>query len=132
MAKSKSGKIYDPKEIERQANELAEAFQKKGKDIFSALERGMLAASIFVEGAAKKRITDNKSVDTGLLRASITHRTILKEGVVIGQVGSNVEYGIFVEIGTSKQKAKPFLTPALTENKATISQIIAKELKKEL
>jgi HK97 gp10 family phage protein len=110
------------------AKQLAMAFKEKGIEIQSALERGLLAASIFVQGDAKKRVP----VDTGLLRGSITHRVILKDGVVIGQVGTLTEDGPYVEFGSSRQKAQPFLTPALTENKTTISNIITKELKKEL
>jgi HK97 gp10 family phage protein len=145
---------YDHIAMKKQADELAAAFKAKGIEITNALGRGVLAASIFVEGEAKKKVPK----DTGLLQGSITHRTILKDGVVIGQVGTNVEYAAYVEFGTGiyakngqgrktgwfvelpngkgfwtrGNKPQPFLTPALTENKTTISQIIAKELKKEL
>jgi HK97 gp10 family phage protein len=115
-------------EMKRQAAALKLAFAEAGKDIATALERGILAASIFVEGDAKKRVP----VDTGLLRASLGHRVTIKGNEVVGQVGTSVEYGPYIEFGTTKREPRPFLTPALTENKTTINQIIVRELKKEL
>lgn len=46
---------------------------------------------------------------TGNLRNSITHERAVKR-VYIGTV---VEYGPFVECGTSKMRARPFLRPAV-------------------
>lgn len=48
-------------------------------------------------------------VDTGRLRNSITHQQ-QDENTEI--VGSNVEYSVFVEMGTRKMKAQPYLRPA--------------------
>ena len=48
-------------------------------------------------------------VDTGRLRASITVKRT-PDGAV---VGSNVEYAPYVEYGTSKMAAQPFLRPAV-------------------
>lgn len=94
----------------------------------SELSKAIEAAAIFVEGSAKKK----SPVDLGLLRASISHRTILKANIVNGEIGTNVEYAPFQEFGTSKMKAQPFLTPALNENKATIQKIINNTLKEAL
>lgn len=58
-----------------------------------------------VETAAKKLTP----VDTGRLRNSITHQ----EDDDYTYVGTDVEYSIFVERGTRKQKAQPFLAPAV-------------------
>jgi len=48
-------------------------------------------------------------VDTGRLRASIHHRKI---GNLQYLVGTNVEYSIYVEFGTYKMRAQPYLLPA--------------------
>lgn len=49
-------------------------------------------------------------VDTGRLRNSITHTTDEDSAYI----GTNVEYAPYVEYGTSKTIAQPFLEPAAT------------------
>lgn len=50
-------------------------------------------------------------VDTGGLRSSITGSSNAKAGFV-GTVKATAEYAAFVEFGTSKMPAQPFLFPA--------------------
>ncbi|OCA97873.1 HK97-gp10 family putative phage morphogenesis protein [Clostridium beijerinckii] len=45
---------------------------------------------------------------------------------------SKIYYGKFLEFGTSKMSAKPFLQPAYEKNKDTIERIIAETLKEGL
>lgn len=52
-------------------------------------------------------------VDTGRLRASITHEIEPTGLHITGRVGTNVEYAPFVELGTSHGPSQPFLRPAL-------------------
>lgn len=63
-----------------------------------------------IESDAKNIITANKSVVTGRLRSSI--KAIWDREKFAALVGTNVEYGPYVEFGTAKQNAKPFLYPA--------------------
>lgn len=58
-----------------------------------------------IESTAKIRCP----VDTGALRASIQSEMTSETG---GQVGTNILYSIFVEYGTSRQGAQPYMTPA--------------------
>lgn len=51
-------------------------------------------------------------VDTGNLRRSINTTFDIQNGGMSAEVGTNVEYAIHVEHGTSKQSAQPFLNPA--------------------
>lgn len=51
-------------------------------------------------------------VDTGRLRNSISHAV---EGNT-AYIGTNVEYAPYVEFGTHKQRAQPYLQPAATEH----------------
>lgn len=76
-----------------------------------------------VEGEAK----DNAPFDSGDLRRSIKHEVVSEEEV---QVGTGIEYCEFVEFGTSKQDAQPYLTPAFEENKEEIKRIIEAGLRK--
>lgn len=57
-------------------------------------------------------------VDTGNLRASIgsTIRGDGRMGVVRAEIGPTASYGIYVEMGTSRMAAQPFLRPATDRN----------------
>ena len=124
-------------------------------EILGALEAAKLRAleriGLFVEGEAKENITKNKSVQTGALRNSMTHIVVEDESAVY--IGTDVEYGIYVELGTGKhaetggrpdpwvyqddngnwhhthgQRAKPYLKPAVNDSKKQITAIIKDEL----
>lgn len=72
-----------------------------------AIERALEAIGLQAEGYAKMLCP----VDTGRLRNSITHTVD-----VAGQkayVGTNVEYAAYVEFGTSKTRAQPYIQPAV-------------------
>lgn len=51
-------------------------------------------------------------VDTGALRNSITHEYRRGGGTLRGEVGPTVNYGGYVERGTSRTRAQPYLRPA--------------------
>lgn len=52
-------------------------------------------------------------VDTGRLRSSITNQLAADHQGLYADIGTNVEYAVFVELGTSRAAAQPFLRPAL-------------------
>ena len=86
-------------------------------------KRALTAVGMQVESWAKVKCP----VDTGNLRNSITNEVVDNERAVY--IGSAVEYGPHVELGTVRQKAQPFLKPAVTEHKSDIEQIIKTYLK---
>lgn len=88
------------------------------------LQKGLTIATARVEGTAK----DLCPVDDGTLRASITSKV---EGEV-GIVGTNVEYAPYVEFGTSKMGAQPYLFPALELERDNVAKDIADALREEL
>jgi HK97 gp10 family phage protein len=51
-------------------------------------------------------------VDTGRLRSSISTAIIVDGRSISGIVGTNVEYAPYVEFGTSRMEAQPYLRPA--------------------
>ena len=63
-------------------------------------------------------------VDTGRLRASITHLVDDKSVTI----GTNVEYAKYQEFGTSRMKAQPFLEPGIMNNMDEYKGIIRNEL----
>lgn len=69
-----------------------------------------------VESQAKINATGNNGgphVRTGRLRSSITHRLIVDSQGVAAEVGTNVFYGRYLELGTDRMHPYPFLVPAL-------------------
>jgi HK97 gp10 family phage protein len=70
----------------------------------------LAAAAVKVERQAKRL----SPVDTGRLRNSITWELRTDARGLYAAVGTNVEYAPYVEFGTSKMSAQPFLRPALT------------------
>lgn len=65
--------------------------------------------TIRVDRSAKDRCP----VDTGRLRSSINWRMARDGRGLLGIVGTNVTYAPYVEFGTSRAGAQPFLRPAL-------------------
>lgn len=100
------------------ADHTEEVLKKMDSAIASALEEIGLVA----ESYAKKLCP----VDTGRLRNSITH-TIAEDAAAIG---TNVEYAEYVEFGTHRRKAKPFLRPAANDHGGTYRAILEKHMGK--
>ncbi len=117
----------------------------------SAIEKALEEIGITVEAYAKLIATQKHIVDTGRLRNSITHAVKSYKGVATyadnqgkmysgGEamgtpeehavyVGTNVEYAPYIEYGTTKQVARPFLHPAVTEHVEEYKMIFENSLK---
>jgi len=78
------------------------------KALEDAKERALEMIGLQVEGYAQLLAP----VDTGRLRNSITH-VVNGDSVVIG---TNVEYAVYQEFGTSKTEAHPYLKPAVMDH----------------
>lgn len=81
-------------------------------------------SALNVQSGARRRAP----VDTGRLRNSITHE--LTEGGLNATVGTNVEYAPFQEFGTRRNAARPFLFPALEQERPRFQQRLKKALQK--
>lgn len=57
--------------------------------------------------------TGKKGYRGGRLRSSITWELGTDGGGLLAVIGTNVDYAPYVELGTSKAPAQPFLLPAL-------------------
>lgn len=102
--------------------------------INSGALQGLEACGIQIENYTRTNITNNGSVDTGLLRNSIAHVVPKsKNDDLRVYVGTNVYYAPYVEMGHRQNvgqfvaklgkrlvapfvKAKPYLRPAFTEH----------------
>ena len=140
--------------------EVVPAPGNPGDRIDRAIEKALTMIGGLIESAAKEQLTANGSVDTGLLRNSITYalggeypaaaqytnngngtdkagrKIDPKEGTYdtpapadtgserTVYIGTNVEYAPYVELGTSRMTAKPYLRPAVENNRKKIEKAI--------
>ena len=81
------------------------------------ISHNLALAALMVERTAKKIV----AVKTGTLKRSITHEPVVPKREV--RIGTNIEYAPFVELGTSKQSAQPYLRPALESNMEKIRKL---------
>lgn len=75
----------------------------------SGMAKELMRRARFVESRAKELC----AVDTGRLRASITTVPVMVDGELAVQIGTNVDYAPYLEEGTRRMAARPFLAPAL-------------------
>ena len=81
------------------------------------IRRDLITSAVLVERSAKQIVP----VKTGTLKRSIVHEPVNPKREV--RVGTNVKYGPFVELGTSKMSARPYLRPALETNMPEIRRL---------
>jgi HK97 gp10 family phage protein len=75
----------------------------------SAVGKYVAKLTVRVDRGAKRLAP----VDTGRLRSSITWEMGQEGTVIVGRVGTNVHYAPYLEFGTRRMRARPFLRPAL-------------------
>ena len=108
-------------------SDIEVTFQSNGEEIGElfeqACERALTRIGLQCESFVKKEFP----VDTGNLRNSVSNRVEMSERSAY--IGTNVEYSPYVELGTSKAAAQPFLKPAATEHNGAYKRIIEDEMK---
>lgn len=88
--------------------------------IEQAKARALEKIGLVAEGYAKRLCP----VDTGNLRNSITHDTDDEAAYI----GTNVEYAVYVEMGTVNTPAQPYLKPAAADHMERYRNILKSEL----
>jgi len=97
------------------------------------------------EDLAKRTITENGNIDTGLLRANIAfevndNKQFTRMGVLgtsektpaggIATEKKPLHYATYIEYGTSKMAASPFIAPAVDTVRGQAKEIVAKHIAK--
>lgn len=122
------------------------------KELEAACQRALEKCGLVAENYAKKLVNSPGKFGTGALRNSITH-TVTNNGERAAYVGTDSEYGIYVECGTGiyypggrqtpwvyqdakgdwhlthGQRAKPYIKPSVAEHTEQYRKIINQELK---
>jgi len=111
---------------------------KNARDVAKTITRELYAAGQLIEADAEKSITDGAvsgaghipsrpgdppNEDTGALRRSIETRIVASADVPTVHVeagGPSAPYAVYLENGTSKMAARPFMRPATEKNRAEV------------
>lgn len=94
------------------------------KEALAKIEAAIPKALEIVGGTAERHVKEITPVDTGRLRNSIAHAMVGNNATA---VGTSVEYAIYVEFGTYKMSAQPYLRPGI-ENHANEYAMIIKNI----
>lgn len=87
---------------------IAQNLNHASRDVMPRSRAAMKKALDDISAGAKNRAP----VDTGALKSSISTSTQGNRDYARGEVGPTVNYAGFVENGTSRQRAQPYLRPA--------------------
>lgn len=133
-------------------SDLPKVLEATQEAIHTALE----AVGVQAEAHAVAEITAVGAVDTGRLRNSITHAVSGDPGRTFSYtddngngyaytvddagdeadntvyLGTNVEYAAYVEMGTVKMAARPYIRPAIEDNISEYKAIFEEILKQQL
>jgi len=97
--------------------------KEREKEILDGLQKGLEKVGLIVERQAKINVsqsTGHPKVQTGRLRASITHN--VNPGEV--EIGTNVYYGKYLEFGTVNHPPYAWLYPAVEYSKPQIIEAL--------
>ena len=101
------------------------------------IEQALIAVGMAAESNAKLEITHavydqpearSGYVRTGRLRGSLTHAPVQGEKAVL--VGTPVQYAKYVESGTMKMPARPYLRPAIVNHVDEYKSLVEAALSK--
>jgi len=96
---------------------------------FSNISQGLKNAALFMQGEVKSSIAGRRneptSVDTGRLLNSVD----VNIGKDDAAIFTNLDYGPYIEYGTSRFKARRHFNNSKDRNKTQIKNIINKEIK---
>lgn len=95
--------------------------QNRANELRAELSRAKKAALKAAGIQAVSYIRDITPVDTGRLRLSISNRL---RGDSAIEIGTAVEYAVYVEMGTSRRSATPYLRPGIVDHAQEYCDII--------
>jgi HK97 gp10 family phage protein len=95
-------------------------------------KRPMITKAMMKAQGRRSRVSDPSAeagvpVRTGALQMSITKSVSKNGNVVTGKVETNSPYAKFLEFGTSRMPARPFMRPALALSGETVKKIFEKQ-----
>jgi HK97 gp10 family phage protein len=119
---------------------VVRAFQNMRPKLRRAVNREVVGAALRIQGGAKRRTPVRTgrlrnsigAADTEALLQGLNGASRLSADTTEAVVGTNVEYAPFVEFGTRRMAARPFLVPAFEEERPGFELRLAAALRGEL
>lgn len=93
------------------------------------LKNAVFSGSLIFQNSAVQKVP---VVTHNLQRSIHVEVAVSKATYAEAQTGTDVEYAAYVEFGTSKQSAKPYLRPAFDENKDRAKNEVAEALRQQI
>ena len=126
--------------------------RRRSANIRTDMGRAITNACVLVERTAKKGMADTEidstkvykrrsvshspsvdfdypAIDTGRLMQSVTHDVEVDGSETVGRVGTNLVYGKWLEMGTTKMSPRRWLKPSLAINRDKINKLILNAVK---
>lgn len=97
--------------------EVVQALNRLNNDVQNVIINYLKGEALTLQREFRQKLTDNGSVKSGDLRRSITVRPVNKWTY---EVGTNLFYAPYVEYGTRRMGAKPYIKPVLDNNSERI------------
>ena len=107
---------------------LMRKLDSMGGNVLDALEKATKQTSL----AAQTDARDNAPVDTGNLKQSISTEHERSTEAATSTVYTNVEYGLYQEMGTVNMPAHPFMVPAAKASENVFEHNAKNELEKAI
>lgn len=98
--------------------------QAQLKKLENVNPHSLLAGALILQ----KYSMENAPVDTGFLRNSAISRETDKGA----ELAYQANYAYYVEFGTSKQEAQPYIRPAIDEHSDEVLQAVADQIQKDI
>ncbi|MEI6796615.1 MAG: HK97-gp10 family putative phage morphogenesis protein [Methanomassiliicoccales archaeon] len=92
-------------------DELAAKLQHLGEEVRTKAKEEIMTSALEIESRAKELCP----VDTGRLRSSIRTDSSTEGEELGATVFTDVDYAPYIELGTSRMAAQPFLVPAVEQ-----------------
>lgn len=86
-------------------------------------ERSVGEAGVYYKGLDPSQPGEPPKKLVGFLQRSIAHA--MSPDRQQAYVGTNLDYGLYLELGTSKMEARPYLRPTLARLRDEIARIVA-------
>ncbi len=102
--------------------------KEREAELMDRLYKSIDRVGYIVENQAKENVSktgvEHPQVQTGQLRSSITHEVNQNSNEVSTTIGTNVYYGKYLEFGTSRMPAYPWLFPAVEMRRHDIKETL--------
>lgn len=90
-------------------------------DSAAQLLQQRMQARIATQGPPRSKPGESPHRDSGDLQASVT----VQSSGMVRRIGSPLAYAVYLELGTSKMEARPWLVPTLIESGPEAAAVVA-------